>query len=144
MRWVFLFFSTDWIDWGNLRAVELDRNDSNTRSKLAINHLDQTSLLSNFGLNRFDSSFERIRFAFAFAPRKQDLSRRRIFKNFPPRLYRVLVRFFSLSKLNHSFFFFFIFVCYNDDDNSSIAGCYQCRKDLYFIFLCSDAFTNIL
>lgn len=144
MRWVFLFFSTDWIDWGNLRAVELDRNDSNTRSKLAINHLDQTSLLSNFGLNRFDSSFERIRFAFAFAPRKQDLSRRRIFKNFPPRLYRVLVRFFSLSKLNHSFFFF-IFVClYNDDDNSSIAGCYQCRKDLYFIFLCSDAFTNIL
>lgn len=116
--------------------MELDRNDSNTRSKLTI----RRACISNFGLNRFDSSFERIRFAFAFAPRKQDLSRRRIFKNFPPRLYRVLVRFFSLSKLNHSFFFFFIFVCYNDDDNSSIAGCYQCRKDLYFIFLCSDAF----
>lgn len=82
--------------------MELDRNDSNTRSKLTI----RRACISNFGLNRFDSSFERIRFAFAFAPRKQDLSRRRIFKNFPPRLYRVLVRFFSLSKLNHSFFFF--------------------------------------
>lgn len=111
-----------------------------TRSTTRI----RRACISNFGLNRFDSSFERIRFAFAFAPRKQDLSRRRIFKNFPPRLYRVFVRFFSLSKLNHSFFFFFIFVCYYDDDNSSIASCYQCRKDLYFIFLCSDAFTNIL
>lgn len=49
----------------NLRAVELDRNDSNTRSKRDQPPTTRIrrACISNFDLNRFDSSFERIRFA---------------------------------------------------------------------------------
>lgn len=96
----------------NLRAVELDRNDSNTRSKRDQPPTTRIrrACISNFDLNRFDSSFERIRFASLLHGENRIYLVREFFK-FSTSLIPCW-GFFSLLKLNY-----FIFFCCNDNSN---------------------------
>lgn len=118
----------------NLRAVELDRNDSNTRSKRDQPPTTRIrrACISNFDLNRFDSSFERIRFASLLHKENRIYLVREFFK-------------FSTSLipcwgffLSWNWIILFFFVATITQILQVIS--YQCRKDLYFIFLRSYAF----
>lgn len=96
----------------NLRAVELDRNDSNTRSKRDQPPTTRIrrACISNFDLNRFDSSFERIRFASLLHGENRIYLVREFFK-FSTSL--IPCRVFFLS-WNWIILFFF---CCNDNSN---------------------------
>lgn len=97
----------------NLRAVELDRNDSNTRSKRDQPPTTRIrrACISNFDLNRFDSSFGRIRFA-SLLHRENRIYLVREFFKFSTSLIPCRVFFLSWNWIILFFFF-----CYNDNSN---------------------------
>lgn len=129
------FFSIDWIEiyarWNWIETIRIpDQN--------AINHQplgsDELAFLISTWIDLILRSNGFV--LHRFCTEKTGFISSENFLNFPPRLYRVEF-FFSLEI--ELFYFFFVTTITIYDKYMQVIS-YQCRKDLYFIFLRSYAF----